>query len=86
VESPLCYADSPVLLASISLNQYMKLVLSFHDVTPEYRIGILHFFSTSRLEVFEDIFVLDTVQVYIPCKDPYTLVKSYYYQYGLECY
>lgn len=78
MESPLCYTDSPVLLASISLNQCMKLVLSFHDVTPEYRIGILHFFDTSRLWVFENIFVLDTVQVYIPCKDLYTLVKLYY--------
>ena len=72
MESPLCHADSPVLLASISLNQCIKLVLSFHDVTPEYRMGISHFFDTSRLWVFED-----TMQVYIPCKNLYAWVNLY---------
>lgn len=76
VKSPLCYADSPVLLAFISLNQCIKLVLS-HDVIPEYRMEILHFFYTSRLWVFEDIFFLDTVQVYIPFKDLHTWLEVY---------
>lgn len=61
MESPLLYAGSPVLLTVIS-DQCIKPVLSFHDITPEYTMGILHFFDASRLCVFGDIFVLDIMQ------------------------
>ena len=34
------------------------------------------FFDTSRVWVFENILVFDTIWVYIPCKNLHTQVKS----------
>ena len=44
------------------------LVSPFYDTTWVFIVRILHFFDTSRVQVFEDIFIFDAIQVYTPSK------------------
>ena len=41
-----------------------------------------NFVDNGRVHVFDNVFFLDTIRVYIPCRDLCTEVKLYQYEYG----
>jgi hypothetical protein len=62
----------------------MPIQCTYTQVSGDQRWTVSPFSDTGRVQVFEDIVVLDIIWAYIQCKPLHTLVKLPWYQYGID--